>query len=90
MSNNNEIERLERFCVAFEYVKFKNRLENKNQQLEEMEESLKRLAESMKALGSRDTAIQKEMKQRTASRDKARGQELKRLEDEHNKLSKVG
>ena len=53
MSNNNEIERLERFCVAFEYVKFKNRLENKNQQLEEMEESLKRLAESMKALGSR-------------------------------------
>ena len=76
--------------MAYDYVKFKNRLENKNQQLEEMEESLKRLAESLKALSARDVAIQKEMKQRTASRDKARGEQLKRLEDEHNKLSKVG
>lgn len=88
VSNNNEIERLERFCVAYEYVQFKNKLENKNQQLEEMEESLAQIAQSTKDLTSRDAAIQKEMKQRTASRDKARSQELKRLEDEHNKLSK--
>eukprot|EP00913_Durusdinium_trenchii_P020930 g19666.t1 len=70
VSNNNEIERLERFCVAYEY------------------ESLAQIAQSTKDLTSRDAAIQKEMKQRTASRDKARSQELKRLEDEHNKLSK--
>lgn len=88
VSNNNEIERLDRFCVAYEYVQFKNRLENKNHQLEEMEETLAQIAKTVSELGRRDTAIQKEMKQRTASRDKARSQEWKRLEDEHNKLSK--
>mmetsp|Transcript_63420 Transcript_63420/g.148497 ORF Transcript_63420/g.148497 Transcript_63420/m.148497 type:complete len:1202 (-) Transcript_63420:188-3793(-) len=88
VSNNNEIERLERFCVAYEYVQFKNRLENKNQQLEEMEETLGQLVSAVKALIERDAAINKEVKQRTASRDKARSQELKKLEDEHNKLSK--
>ncbi|CAE7588612.1 SMC2-1 [Symbiodinium sp. CCMP2592] len=88
VSNNNEIERLERFCVAYEYVQFKNRLENKNQQLEEMEETLGQLVSAVKALIERDAAINKEVKQRTASRDKARSQELKKVEDEHNKLSK--
>mmetsp|Transcript_75703 Transcript_75703/g.180888 ORF Transcript_75703/g.180888 Transcript_75703/m.180888 type:complete len:1202 (-) Transcript_75703:118-3723(-) len=88
VSNNNEIERLERFCVAYEYVQFKNRLENKNQQLEEMEETLGQLVSAVKALIERDAAINKEVKQRAASRDKARSQELKKLEDEHNKLSK--
>lgn len=88
VSNNNEMERLERFVVAYEYVQFKNRLENKNQQLEEMEETLGQLVSAVKALIERDAAINKEVKQRTASRDKARSQELKKLEDEHNKLSK--
>ncbi|CAJ1440020.1 unnamed protein product [Effrenium voratum] len=88
VSNNNEIERLERFCVAYEYVGFKNRLENKNQQLEEMEESLAQIAAGIKELTARDKAIEKEIKQRTASRDKARSQELKELEDKQNKLSK--
>merc|ERR1711948_139438 len=35
VSNNNEIERLQRFCVAFEYMKVKHRLENKNAMLDE-------------------------------------------------------
>merc|ERR1719162_2399207 len=40
VSNNNEIERLQRFCIAYEYMQVKGRLENKNQQLDEMEEML--------------------------------------------------
>eukprot|EP00931_Biecheleriopsis_adriatica_P099773 TRINITY_DN744_c0_g2_i1.p1 TRINITY_DN744_c0_g2~~TRINITY_DN744_c0_g2_i1.p1 ORF type:complete len:1210 (-),score=407.19 TRINITY_DN744_c0_g2_i1:340-3969(-) len=88
VSNNNEIERLQRFCVAYEYVQVKSRLENKNQQLEEMEENLKQLVDAINSLTARDSAVQKEIKERTASRDKARGQELKKLEDEHTKLSK--
>lgn len=88
VANNNEIERLQRFCVAYEYTQVKNRLENKNQQLEEMEETLRQLVSSIKALSDRDTAVQKEIKERTLSRDKSRGQELKKLEDEHSKLSK--
>eukprot|EP00933_Yihiella_yeosuensis_P044862 TRINITY_DN40139_c0_g1_i1.p1 TRINITY_DN40139_c0_g1~~TRINITY_DN40139_c0_g1_i1.p1 ORF type:complete len:1222 (-),score=402.44 TRINITY_DN40139_c0_g1_i1:218-3883(-) len=88
VSNNNEIERLQRFCVAYEYVQVKNRLENKNHQLEEMENSLGQLISDIKALTDRDSVCQKEIKDRTASRDKSRGQELKKLEDEHNKLGK--
>merc|ERR1712061_610659 len=88
MSNNNEIDQLQRFCIAYEYVQVKQRLENKNQQLDEMEESLKQLLDATTALDSRESEIQKEIKDRTASRDKQRSQELKRLEEDHSKLSK--
>lgn len=88
VSNNNEIERLSRFCTAFEYVQVKNRLENKNQKLEEMEQGLAALVSAIKALTDRDAAIQKETKDRVASRDKQRSQELKKVEDEHSKASK--
>mmetsp|Transcript_21807 Transcript_21807/g.34936 ORF Transcript_21807/g.34936 Transcript_21807/m.34936 type:complete len:1212 (-) Transcript_21807:1286-4921(-) len=88
VSNNNEMERLQRFCTAYEYCQVKHRLENKNQQLEEMEQSVSQLVSTIKALTDRDTAVQREIKDRTLSRDKARGNELKKLEDEHSKLSK--
>jgi len=87
-SNNNEIERLQRFCVAYEYTQVKSKLENKNQQLEEMEEQLKQIVSTIKTLANRDVEINKEIKVRTLSRDKARGAELKKLEDEHSKLGK--
>lgn len=88
VSNSNEIERLQRFCVAFEYMQVKHRLENKNHQLEEMEESLGQAIASIKALDDREIVIQKQIKERTVARDKQRSQELKKLEDEHSKLSK--
>ncbi|CAE8586102.1 unnamed protein product [Polarella glacialis] len=88
VSNNNEMERLQRFCIAYEYVQVKHRLENKNQQLEEMEENVRQLVSAIKALTDRDAVVQREIKDRTASRDKARSQELKKLEDEHSKFSK--
>merc|ERR1712050_293497 len=85
MSNNNEIDQLQRFCIAYEYVQVKQRLENKNQQLDEMEENLKQLVDTAKTLDDREKVIQTEIKERTAARDKQRSQELKRLEDEHSK-----
>lgn len=88
MSNNNEMERLERFCTAFEYVQVNNRLANKNSQLEEMEDSLKQIADSVTDLDKREKQIHKETKERVASRDKSSSQELKKLEDDHSKLSK--
>jgi len=88
VSNNNEIERLLRFCIAFEYVQVKNRLENKNHQLEEMEMELQTATEGICSLTARECAIQHEIKDRTAKRDKQRSQELKKLEDEHSKASK--
>mmetsp|Transcript_46939 Transcript_46939/g.102051 ORF Transcript_46939/g.102051 Transcript_46939/m.102051 type:complete len:1213 (+) Transcript_46939:45-3683(+) len=88
VSNNNEMERLQRFCIAYEYVQVKSRLENKNQQLEEMEEALVKLTTDIKALGDRDVVVQQEIRDRTAARDTQRSQQLKKLEDEHSKLSK--
>lgn len=88
VSNNNEIERLTRFCIAFEYMQVKNRLENKNQQLEELEETLRQITHSIKTLTDRDDEIQKEIKERAAARDKHSSQALKKLEDQHTKCTK--
>lgn len=88
VSNNNEMERLERFCIAFEYIQVQNRLENKNQQLEDMENTLKALADAVKALERREKEASKELKERSVTRDSQRSQELKSLEDSHSKLAK--
>mmetsp|Transcript_798 Transcript_798/g.2239 ORF Transcript_798/g.2239 Transcript_798/m.2239 type:complete len:1225 (-) Transcript_798:393-4067(-) len=88
MANNNEMERLERFCTAFEYVQVTNRLHNKNTQIEEMEDNLRQIGDSVGALDSREKEIHKETRERAATRDKSRSSELKKLEDEHSKLSK--
>lgn len=88
MSNNNEIERLQRFCTAYEYVQVKHRLENKNQQLEEMESSLRQLVDGIQTLKAREKQVQVEIKERAASRDVQRSKELKRLEEEQSKLTK--
>jgi len=88
MSNNNEIERLQRFCVAYEYVQVKHRLENKNQQLDEMEEGLQQLVSTIKALDDREVEVNKQIKEQTAARDQQRSHELKKLEEENSKKGK--
>lgn len=88
VSNNNEIERLQRFCVAYEYVQVKHRLENKNQQLDEMEEALQQLVSKVKQLDDREVVINAQMREQTAARDKQRSQELRKLEEEHSKRAK--
>jgi len=88
VSNNNESERLQRFCVAYEYTQVKSRLENKNQQLEALEENQNQLISAIKALTDRDSTVHREIKERSAARDKSRSDELKKVEDEHTKLSK--
>merc|ERR1719313_2679076 len=42
----------------------------------------------MNALDDRDLTIQREIKERTASRDQQKAHELKKLEEDHSKLSK--
>eukprot|EP00929_Paragymnodinium_shiwhaense_P006643 TRINITY_DN11047_c0_g1_i1.p1 TRINITY_DN11047_c0_g1~~TRINITY_DN11047_c0_g1_i1.p1 ORF type:complete len:1201 (+),score=447.04 TRINITY_DN11047_c0_g1_i1:84-3686(+) len=88
VSNNNTIERLQRFCVAFEYIQVKSKLEGKNKQLEEMENALATLVSDIQQLNERDIQVQKDIKQRAQSRDKQKGKELKDMEDLHSKLSK--
>lgn len=88
VSNNNEIERLTRFTVAYEYVQVQGRLNSKNHQLEDMEENLQKLALDIKVLADRETTIQAEVKERTTLLNKHRTQDQKDLEEESSKLSK--
>merc|ERR1712228_319300 len=50
--------------------------------------NLQSLVAAVKALDDRELAINQEMSDRTAVRDKQRGKELKGLEDGHSKLAK--
>merc|ERR1719265_1433032 len=52
LSNNTEMERLQKFCVAYEYVRAKDRLENKNHQLEEIESGLKEITNFLTELAT--------------------------------------
>lgn len=88
VSNNNEIERLERFCIAYEYVQVNHRLENKNQQLEEMDNAVAQLQEDLRKLDIREKEVQKEMKERASTRDTQSSKDLKKLEEDHSKLAK--
>jgi structural maintenance of chromosome 2 len=88
VSNNNEMERLQRFCIAYEYLQVQDRLQNRNKHLEEMEEALQALVSGVKQLDDRDIEIQNLIKQQTSQRDTQRSKELKKLEEEHSKLSK--
>jgi structural maintenance of chromosome 2 len=87
VSNNNEIERLTRFCLAFEYMQYQGRVDGTNHQLQEAEAVLAKLVEEIKALRGREQEINVEMKERTESRDKQKSSDLKKLEDEHAKAS---
>jgi len=87
-SNNNEIERLARFCTAFEYMQVQGRLDGKNRQLEEFEALLIQFTEELKEMAGREQEIQADMKSRTAARDSQRSKELKKLEEDHSKMSK--
>merc|ERR1719503_485178 len=87
-SNNNEMERLARFCTAFEYMQVQGRLDGKNRQIEEFEALLVQITEDLKAITIRDQEIQVDIKSRTAARDTQRSKELKKLEEDHSKMSK--
>jgi structural maintenance of chromosome 2 len=87
VSNNNEIERLTHFCLAYEYMQYQGRLDGKNNQLQEAEALLVKIVEEIKALRGREQEINVEMKERTESRDKQKSSDLKKLEDEHAKAS---
>merc|ERR1719503_259807 len=79
-SNNNEIERLARFCTAFEYMQVQGRLDGKNRQLEELELLLVQIAEDLKAGAEREQEIKKDVQTRTAARDQQRSHQMKKLE----------
>ena len=55
-SNNNEIERLSRFCLAYQYVTWMSKFDARNSELEEMENRLQALAQETKELSQRQQA----------------------------------
>jgi structural maintenance of chromosome 2 len=88
LSNQNEMERLQKFCVAFEYVRAKDRLENKNQQMEEMAASEVAIKEFLTDMATRAYAIEGEITKRTKARDQEGSKQLTGMQEAHAKTSK--
>jgi len=88
VSLSNEIEILQRFCVAFEYTQAQERLTSKNKGLEEMENSLVSLARDITNLQESETRMTKELQDKIATRDGKRARDLKQLEENVSKVSK--
>merc|ERR1719174_3306791 len=64
-SNNNEIERLSRFCLAYQYVTWQGKFDARNSELEEMENRLTAVTQETKELNQRQQEIEKELKRKT-------------------------
>merc|ERR1719183_2276172 len=88
ISNNNEIERLQKFCVAYEYVRAKDRMENKNQQLEELESGLKEITNFLTELATQAYALNNDIAKRTQARDTEGSKRLTSMQDKHTKVLK--
>jgi len=88
ISNNNEIERLQKFCVAYEYVRAKDRLENKNHQLEELESAVKEITNFLTELATSGYALNQDIEKRTKARDQEGSKQLTKMQDTQSKLSK--
>mmetsp|Transcript_33990 Transcript_33990/g.79502 ORF Transcript_33990/g.79502 Transcript_33990/m.79502 type:complete len:1210 (-) Transcript_33990:177-3806(-) len=88
VSNNNEIERLQRFCTAYEYIQVQNRLSTKNQQLEGLEEAMSKLVVDLQEMAEREKAIHAETKKKAKARDSQSAQTLKALEEGVSKANK--
>jgi len=88
VSNQNEIERLQKFCVAYEYVRAKDRLENKNQQLEELESGLKEITNYLTELATQAYSLNNDIEKRTKARDQEGNKQLTSMQDKQSKMSK--
>jgi len=86
--NNNDIDMLSRFCIAYEYIQAKTRLDSRNNQLEEMETESKQLTDGIKNLDKRDAELEKEIKELTKTREKQQSSAMGAAEQQHGKLSK--
>ncbi|KAG2527360.1 hypothetical protein JM16_003481 [Phytophthora kernoviae] len=87
-ANNTEMERLQRFCVAYDYQKAQDALNNTAQHVEKMQQSLKSAAEQEEQIGQEMEQVENEVDNLHQQRDKEMGKEFQQLKDNVENIGK--
>ncbi|TMW60827.1 hypothetical protein Poli38472_000869 [Pythium oligandrum] len=87
-ANNTEMERLQRFCIAYEFQKAQDALKNTAHNVEKMQQQLKDAEEEEGQLGEQMEEIDEQIAALHKQRDKEMGKEFKSLKDNAEKIGK--
>lgn len=86
--NATDIERLKRFCVAYEYTQYHQHLSSKASVLEEMKATIVENTNRKQELASREKAIEAELRAKAKERERGKSTGLQKKEDRHAALTK--
>uniref|UniRef100_M4B1T1 Structural maintenance of chromosomes protein n=1 Tax=Hyaloperonospora arabidopsidis (strain Emoy2) TaxID=559515 RepID=M4B1T1_HYAAE len=87
-ANNTEMERLQRFCVAFDYQKAQDALKNTAQHVEKMQQAQRALKEEEGHIEREIEEVEDEVEVLQQQRDKEMGKEFQQLKDNVEKIGK--
>ncbi|RLN75499.1 hypothetical protein BBJ28_00000558 [Nothophytophthora sp. Chile5] len=87
-ANNTEMERLQRFCVAYDFQKAQDALKNTAQHVEKMQQSQRAAAEQEEQIGEEMKQVEEEIEVLHTQRDKEMGKEFQKLKDNVEKIGK--
>jgi structural maintenance of chromosome 2 len=87
-ANNTEMERLQRFCVAHDYQKAQDALNNTAQHVDKMQQQQKAAKEQEEQIGREIENVEDEIEALQEQRDKEMGDEFQKLKDNVEKIGK--
>jgi structural maintenance of chromosome 2 len=87
-ANNTEIERLQRFCVAYDYQKAQDALQNTAQRVEAMQEAQRKAEQQEEQIGTEMAEADDEIEKLEKQRDKEMGKEFQKLKDNAERIGK--
>uniref|UniRef100_A0AAV1T5Q2 Structural maintenance of chromosomes protein n=1 Tax=Peronospora matthiolae TaxID=2874970 RepID=A0AAV1T5Q2_9STRA len=87
-ANNTEMERLQRFCVAFDYQKAQDALKNTAQHVEKMQQAQRALKEEEGRIEREIEEVEDEVEVLQQQREKEMGKEFQQLKDNVEKIGK--
>lgn len=87
-ANNTEIERLQRFCVAYDYQKAQDALENTAQRVERMQEAQREAEQQEEQVEAGIVEVDEEAKKLQKQRDKEMGKEFQKLKEHAERIGK--
>ncbi|GMF21420.1 unnamed protein product [Phytophthora lilii] len=87
-ANNTEMERLQRFCVAHDYQKAQDALNNTAQHVEKMQQAQRAAKEQEEQIGQEIEQVEDEIEALHQQREKEMGKEFQQLKDNVEKIGK--
>ncbi|GLD91902.1 hypothetical protein PINS_up000435 [Pythium insidiosum] len=87
-ANNTEMERLQRFCIAYEYQKAQDALKNTAHNVEKMQNQLKEAEQQEAAINEEVELVEDQMAMLHKKREKEMGKEFQSLKDNVERIGK--